>query len=86
MGPGARHDTIDDQFGGHNWRKITSSGDLLHKRLERVMTQVAWQLVIHVAFTESLPMEKNWAQEWTKQVDMWERNNDVVTPAACLSV
>ncbi len=26
MGPGAHHDTIDDQFGGHNWRKETRLG------------------------------------------------------------
>ncbi|PBK66563.1 hypothetical protein ARMSODRAFT_977475 [Armillaria solidipes] len=49
MGPGARHDTIDDQFGGHNWRKITST-------------------------------DKNWAQEWTKQVEAWESNYEVPNP------
>lgn len=26
MGPGARFDTIDDQMGGHNWRKVTGTG------------------------------------------------------------
>ncbi|PBK83332.1 hypothetical protein ARMGADRAFT_894873, partial [Armillaria gallica] len=28
MGPGARHDTIDDQLGSHNWRKVTRIGRL----------------------------------------------------------
>ncbi len=26
MGPGSRHDTLDDQFGAHNWRKCTGLG------------------------------------------------------------
>ncbi|PBK66641.1 hypothetical protein ARMSODRAFT_1021089 [Armillaria solidipes] len=68
MGPGARHNTIDDQFGGHNWRKITSTGDLLHEKLERATAQAAKQAAkqaaVHIAFTESLPMDKRWAQEW----------------------
>lgn len=24
MGPGSRHDTLDDHFGDYNWRKIMS--------------------------------------------------------------
>jgi hypothetical protein len=26
MGPGSRHDTLDDHFGHHNWRKLTGLG------------------------------------------------------------
>lgn len=26
MGPGARHDTLDDHWGHHNWRKTTAFG------------------------------------------------------------
>ena len=26
MGPGSRHDTLDDHFGHHNWRKYISLG------------------------------------------------------------
>ena len=26
MGPGSRHDTLDDQFGHHNWRKKVALG------------------------------------------------------------
>ena len=26
MGPGSRHDTLDDHFGHHNWRKYVSLG------------------------------------------------------------
>lgn len=27
MGPGSRHDTLDDHFGHHNWRKTTNFGE-----------------------------------------------------------
>jgi Kyakuja-Dileera-Zisupton transposase len=26
MGPGSRHDTLDDHFGHHNWRKYVGFG------------------------------------------------------------
>ncbi|KAK0430927.1 hypothetical protein EV421DRAFT_1893439 [Armillaria borealis] len=68
MGPGARHDTIDDQFGGHNWRKITSTA------------QAGKQSAVHLVFTELLPTNKNWAQEWTKLVETWEGNYDTPNP------
>ena len=28
MGPGSRRDTLDDNFGDHNWQKITSFGEI----------------------------------------------------------
>ncbi|PBK82661.1 hypothetical protein ARMGADRAFT_1038449 [Armillaria gallica] len=80
MGPRARHDTINDQFGGHNWRKITSTGDLLHVKLEQATVQVAKQLAVHIAFTESLLMDKRWAQEWTRLVEAWESNYKASNP------
>ncbi|PBK60375.1 hypothetical protein ARMSODRAFT_1026563 [Armillaria solidipes] len=80
MGPGARHDIIDDQFGGHNWRKTTRIGDLLHTHLELAMSQYARQAGIHMVFTDSLPMDRNWAQEWTEQVEAWEKNNQLPNP------
>lgn len=33
MGPGNRHDTLDDHFGDWNWKKTTMLGMLIHYRL-----------------------------------------------------
>ena len=34
MGPGSRHDTLDDHMGHHNWRKNVLMGKLLQRRLK----------------------------------------------------
>ena len=31
MGPGSRHDTLDDHLGHHNFRKYVALGTLIHK-------------------------------------------------------
>ncbi|KAK0432730.1 hypothetical protein EV421DRAFT_1910718 [Armillaria borealis] len=72
MGPGARHDTIDDQFGGHNWRKET--------RLDVYDWYDFRQAAAHTVFTESLPQDKNWVEEWTVMVEKWEANDSAPNP------
>ncbi|PBK67937.1 hypothetical protein ARMSODRAFT_1019983 [Armillaria solidipes] len=80
MGPGAHHDTIDDQFGGHNWRKETRLGHLLHERQDHAVCQFNRQASAHMIFTESLPQDKNWAEEWTVMVEKWEVNDTAPNP------
>ncbi|KAK0232588.1 hypothetical protein IW262DRAFT_1451047 [Armillaria fumosa] len=80
MGPGAQHNTIDDQFRGYNFRKMVNTGDLLHEKLECAVQESARQATIHIAFTESLPTDKNWVQEWTRQVETWEQDSDATNP------
>ncbi|KAF8210729.1 hypothetical protein K438DRAFT_1570057 [Mycena galopus ATCC 62051] len=39
MGPGARHDTLDDHWGHWNWQKLVGLGDLLKKWLLRAIPE-----------------------------------------------
>ncbi len=57
-----------------------TSDSLLHERLEIAMQQVAWQAGMHTLFTEALPSDGNYAQDWLKQVEAWEENPDVRNP------
>ncbi len=33
-----------------------------------------------MVFTESLPQDKNWAEEWTIMVEKWEANDTAPNP------
>lgn len=55
-------------------------GDLLHERQEQAVLQCAQQAAIHTAFTEALPTNKRWVQDWTEHVEAWEKNDTVPNP------
>lgn len=52
----------------------------MHQRLGLAVKQHACQAAAHIIFTECLPAEKNWAQEWTVQVEAWEADNSAPNP------
>ncbi|KAK0455156.1 hypothetical protein EV421DRAFT_1699833 [Armillaria borealis] len=81
MGPGSRHDTIDDHFTTHNWQKRTRIGKQLDlRRRALVLREYAQQLEGHQRFTTSLPMDRDWAKIWTKKVEVWEEDDLKLNP------
>ncbi|KAJ6447493.1 hypothetical protein C8R47DRAFT_938422, partial [Mycena vitilis] len=52
MGPGARHDTLDDHWGHWNWGKFIGLGALLMKRLLRAIEERNFQRDSLATFTE----------------------------------
>ncbi|KAI0056878.1 hypothetical protein BV25DRAFT_1920621 [Artomyces pyxidatus] len=73
MGPGSRHDTLDDHCGHANWRKFVGLIPLLRRRLSVALTEAADQCDVYTDFTEALstdhPVE---LQEWKDEIQQWE--------------
>ncbi|KAG1898330.1 uncharacterized protein F5891DRAFT_902314, partial [Suillus fuscotomentosus] len=67
MGPGARHDTLDDHFGHHNWRKFVGLGKPLvappHWECDR--QQAAFQEF-------NLAVGASYQNQLTAMVESWE--------------
>ncbi|KAG6821717.1 hypothetical protein H0H92_001246, partial [Tricholoma furcatifolium] len=75
MGPGSRHDTLDDFIGFSNFRKTVDYGD----NLLRSMVQAIPEAILHhqafEAFTYGLTNEhSDKLAEWERDVRIWEMN------------
>ncbi|KII84055.1 hypothetical protein PLICRDRAFT_671736 [Plicaturopsis crispa FD-325 SS-3] len=78
MGPGSRHDTLDDHWGYWNWQKLVGLGKSLKKKLvasipERIKHQAAFD-----AFTES--QEARDVEEWRAMVLAFEADASSPNP------
>ncbi|KAK0231988.1 hypothetical protein EDD85DRAFT_955824 [Armillaria nabsnona] len=78
MGPGSRHDTLDDHFSYHNFIKLIGLGHLLHRKLTKAEIQVAAHLKYHADFTNALP-DPSYMAEWTQVVCNWEQDRSKPT-------
>ncbi|KAI0037647.1 hypothetical protein FA95DRAFT_1506726, partial [Auriscalpium vulgare] len=73
MGPGGRHDTVDDHCGHANWRKVVGLGPTLLRRMKAGLAQATEQGDIYTEFTKSLELDHpEKLAEWRKQIDEWE--------------
>ncbi|SJL18898.1 uncharacterized protein ARMOST_22500 [Armillaria ostoyae] len=79
MGPGSRHDTLDDHFAYHNFIKMIGLGNMLHRRLAEVEIQVEAHRKYHADFTNALP-KPEYKTEWTAVVEEWDRDRSKPTP------
>ncbi|KAK7461260.1 hypothetical protein VKT23_008435 [Stygiomarasmius scandens] len=69
MGPGSRHDTMDDHWGHWNWVKLVGLGNLLLKRLLNALSE----LIIHQrALKEFTEQQGDICMTWEKMVKEWE--------------
>ncbi|EDQ98095.1 uncharacterized protein LACBIDRAFT_336275 [Laccaria bicolor S238N-H82] len=73
MGPGSRHDTLDDHFEHHNFRKYVSLGRTLHSRLTLAIPEQKRQQAIFDDFCSSLK-ENGLEDKWLKMVLEWEKD------------
>ncbi|KAG6809360.1 hypothetical protein H0H92_000568 [Tricholoma furcatifolium] len=75
MGPGARHDTLDDFMGFWNYRRSVELETSLLKDMIRAIPEWITHRRAFTIFTETL--QENYArdvQEWNKQVVEWEED------------
>ncbi|KII83424.1 hypothetical protein PLICRDRAFT_180503 [Plicaturopsis crispa FD-325 SS-3] len=80
MGPGARHDTLDDQWGFWNWLKFIGMGVYLLNKLkialpERNVQQEAFRVFSHVQGSDTIA-------EWEAMVVAYEADDSQPNPYA----
>ncbi|KAJ3535047.1 hypothetical protein NM688_g7034 [Phlebia brevispora] len=78
MGPGSRHDTLEDHFAYANWCVYMSIGSLLHHQLKDAIKECAIQEDIYQGFEERLSPEN--VKAWTDEVVEFERDNSLPDP------
>ncbi|PBK82046.1 hypothetical protein ARMGADRAFT_1038929 [Armillaria gallica] len=79
MGPGSRHNTLDDHFSYHNFIKMISLGNMLHRWLVEAEIQVEAHRKYHVDFTNALP-KPEYKTEWMAVVEEWDHDRSKPTP------
>ncbi|KAG6825395.1 hypothetical protein H0H92_003827 [Tricholoma furcatifolium] len=81
MGPGARHDTLDDFMGYWNFRKTVDLGDTLLKRLVEAIPEAIVHRQAFTLFTESLQHEhSDDLHAWEKMLREWEADQSKPDP------
>ncbi|KAJ7808144.1 hypothetical protein B0H14DRAFT_3482660 [Mycena olivaceomarginata] len=71
MGPGARHDAIDDHWSFWNWMKLISLADTLRRRLDNALEQQAIQREALEQFSEQ---QKDRVEVWKQMVHDYEED------------
>ncbi|KAH8111697.1 hypothetical protein DFH11DRAFT_1512691 [Phellopilus nigrolimitatus] len=72
MGPGFRHDTIDDHWSAWNWRKIIGLG---HNLLRKFVEAEEMYAKHRANFIElSGTFEPDVIASWTRMVDVWQQD------------
>ncbi|KAF7345876.1 CxC2 domain-containing protein [Mycena venus] len=69
MGPGARHDMMDDHWGHWNWQKLISLAAMLRRRLDTALEQQSVQREALEAFSDQ---QKDRAESWRQMVHDYE--------------
>ncbi|KAF7798643.1 hypothetical protein EIP86_009867 [Pleurotus ostreatoroseus] len=78
MGPGSRHDTLEDHFGYANWRVYTSLGPLFHRQLNEALRERQIHQDIYQTFSEKL-LPAN-VKDWIAQVEAYEKDGSLSDP------
>ncbi|KAI6145951.1 hypothetical protein BKA82DRAFT_4330489 [Pisolithus tinctorius] len=80
MTPGARHDTIDDHFGHHNFRKLVGLGCLLRDRLKAATAERSHHCATLEEFNTSIGASQR--ETWTAMITTWEADKSKPNPYA----
>ncbi|KAG6808450.1 hypothetical protein H0H92_004084 [Tricholoma furcatifolium] len=81
MGPGARHDTLDDFMGFYNYRKVVEFGDTLLKNMVTAIPQAILHQNAFRAFMDGLRKEHlEDLKKWEKMRVDWENNPKMPDP------
>ncbi|KAG1907608.1 uncharacterized protein F5891DRAFT_1124516 [Suillus fuscotomentosus] len=78
MGPGSRHDVLDDHFGYHNWSKYTELGLSLWRKLLNAVKEHAHHQSFLRDFDEVIGDTHQ--GEWTAMIEAWERDKSNPNP------
>ncbi|KAJ7431013.1 hypothetical protein B0H11DRAFT_2165862 [Mycena galericulata] len=77
MGPGSRHDTLEDHWSHWNWQKLIGLGVLLRKRLLNSVSERNFQEDSLAMFTEN---QADHIPEWKAMVDAWDADHSKPNP------
>ncbi|KAJ7590359.1 hypothetical protein C8J56DRAFT_783650, partial [Mycena floridula] len=77
MGPGHRHDTLDDHWHDWNWRKIVALGKLLARRRVEAAAECAVQEEAYGDFSNN---QLTQLSEWRAKVEAWEEDSSKPNP------
>ncbi|KAH7909277.1 hypothetical protein BJ138DRAFT_1115126 [Hygrophoropsis aurantiaca] len=78
MGPGSRHDTLDDHFGHHNWRKYVTLGTTLRNKLLVAVAERDRQQGALDEFNSAI--DPKYQQEWTAMIEAWDQDKSQPNP------
>ncbi|KAH6869702.1 hypothetical protein BKA70DRAFT_1379599 [Coprinopsis sp. MPI-PUGE-AT-0042] len=78
MAPGARHETLNDHFGGYNFHKIVGLRHNLLKKMKEAHKMQAKHLQNHALFTSTFKEET--IDEWTADIEAWNADNRKPNP------
>ncbi|KAJ7720502.1 hypothetical protein B0H14DRAFT_3098545 [Mycena olivaceomarginata] len=70
MGPGARHDTLDDHFNDWNHKKIVGLGQFLLERAKKAVNNMRTHRL--ESFEVELGLPADVVKAWTKEMELWE--------------
>ncbi|KAK7435004.1 hypothetical protein VKT23_019910 [Stygiomarasmius scandens] len=75
MGPGSRHDTLDDHWGHWNFVKMVGLGSLLLRRLLNAI----YERSVHTrALKEFMDHQGSVTEDWKQQIQEWEAELSVL--------
>lgn len=79
MGPGSRHDTLDDHWSHWNWQKLIGLGALIKRRLLAAIAEHNVQMVALETFTSN---QIEHVAQWKADVDAFEADSSKPSPYA----
>ncbi|KAJ7833791.1 hypothetical protein B0H14DRAFT_3087669 [Mycena olivaceomarginata] len=77
MGPGARHDTIDDHWSYWNWQKLVSLASTLRRRLDNAREQ---EVVQQEALDSFSDQQQDRVERWKAMVHEFEKDSSKKNP------
>ncbi|KAF7360081.1 hypothetical protein MVEN_00736200 [Mycena venus] len=77
MGPGVRHDAINDHWSFWNWGKLVSLADTLRRRLDKALEQ---QIIQREALEEFSQQQRDRVKGWRKMVHDFEEDGTKKNP------
>ncbi|KAI0058288.1 hypothetical protein BV25DRAFT_1810998, partial [Artomyces pyxidatus] len=88
MGPGARHDTLDDHCGHANWRRVVKTGasnwTSIVRRMKAAVLNTTEQVEIFEEFTGKLIAEREeQVPGWITLVEAWDAGDHSENPYEC---
>ncbi|KAG1800700.1 hypothetical protein EV424DRAFT_1474813 [Suillus variegatus] len=78
MGPGSRHDTLDDHFNDWNWKKICAMGLIFRRKYNFALIEVQERVDNLINFEASLAADE--LVEWRRDIEAWEADRSQPNP------
>ncbi|KAI0083229.1 hypothetical protein BDY19DRAFT_998729 [Irpex rosettiformis] len=78
MGPGSRHDTLEDHFGWANWQKYINLGKQISKKYATAVKDRAKYEALYQEFKRDL--QDYHVEEWTNAIVAWESDTKLDDP------